>query len=86
MGHYANDCKSGEGSSGNDTHVTFAMICYEDGKYVKGEEENIQDSTNPEEEERRVDHGTACTIEELQGDPHLQSCVREVFKTGITNE
>ena len=43
MGHYANECKSGKNSSGSDKHVTFAMMCYEDEKYEKGEEENKQE-------------------------------------------
>ena len=27
-GHYANECRSGKGSSGSDSHDTFAMMCY----------------------------------------------------------
>ena len=52
MGHYANKCKSGKGSSGSDKHVTLAMMCYElnqDGKYEKEEEVNKDESKNPEE-------------------------------------
>ena len=45
-----------------------------------------EESLNPEDEERKVDPGTARNTEEPQGIPHLQSCVREVFTTGITNE
>ena len=89
MGHYANKCRSGKGSSGSDSHDTFAMMCYElnqDEKYEKEEEENKEESKNPEEEERRVDPGTARNTEEPQGIPHSQSCIREVFPTGITNE
>ena len=65
------------------------MMCYElnqDEKYEKGEEENKEESKNPEEEERRVDPGTARNPEESLGIPYLQSCVREAFMTGITNE
>ena len=47
MGHYANECKSQKDSSRSDKHVTFAMMCYEDEKYEKGEEENKQESKNP---------------------------------------
>ena len=89
MGHYSNQCKSGKGSSGNDKHVTFAMMCYEvnqDEKHEKGEEENKEESKNPEDEERKVDPGTARNTEKPQGIPHLQSCIREVFMTGIMNE
>ena len=37
LGHYANKCKSGKGKSGDEKHVTFAMICYENS-----EEENMR--------------------------------------------
>ena len=46
------------------------MMCYEDEKYEKGEEENKQESKNPEDEERKVDPGTARNTEEPQGIPH----------------
>ena len=88
LGHYADECKSGKGSSGSGKHVTFAMMCYEnnqDEKYEKGEEENKEESKNPDDEERKVDPGTARNTEEPQGIPHLQSCIREVVTTGITN-
>ena len=52
MGHYANEFKSGNGSSGSDKHVTVAMMCYEnnqDEKYEKGEE----GTKNPEDEEKK---------------------------------
>ena len=51
MGHYANKCRSQKDSSGNEKHVTFAVMCYEDEKYEKGEEENKQESKNPDDEE-----------------------------------
>ena len=86
MGHYANKCKSQKDSSRSEEHVTLAMMCYEDEKYEKGEEENKQESKNPDDEERKVDPGTARITEEPQGIPHLQSCIREVFTTGITND
>ena len=38
--------------SGSAKHVTFAMMCYEDEKYEKGEEENKQESKNPDDEEK----------------------------------
>ena len=75
-------------SSGNEKHVTFAM-CYENSeeeKYEKGEEENKQESKNPDDEERKVDPGTARNTEEPQGIPLMQSCVREGFTTGITSD
>ena len=86
LGHYANECKSQKDSSGSDKHVTFSMMCYEDGKYEKGEEENKEESKIPDDEERKVDPGTGRNTEEPQGIPHLQSCVREVFMTGIMND
>ena len=52
MGHYANKCRSGKGSTGSYSHDTFTMMCYElnqDEKYEKGEEENKEESKNPEE-------------------------------------
>ena len=86
IGHYTNECKSGRGSIGSEKHVSFAMMCYEDEKYEKGEEENKQESKNPEDEERKVDPGTVRTTEEPQGIPHSQSCIRQVFTTGILKE
>ena len=89
LGHYANECKCGKGSRGGEKHVTLAMMCYEnnqDEKYEKEEEENKEESKNPDDEERKVDPGTARNTEECQGIPHLQSCIREVFMTGIMNE
>ena len=41
---------------------------------------------NPEAKERKVDPTTTSNTEESQGIPCLQSCIREVFMTGITNE
>ena len=54
-------------------------------KNEKGEEENKKNQRT-EEEERYVGPGTARNTEEPQGIPHSQSCIREVFMTGITNE
>ena len=51
------------------------MMCYEDEKYEKGEEENKQESKNPEDEERKVDPGTARNTKES----HIHSCVSEKF-------
>ena len=89
MGHYTNEFKSRNGSSGSDKHVTFAMMCYEnnqDEKYEKGEEENKEETKNPKDEERKVDPGTARNTEEPHGIPHLQLYVREIFMTGVMNE
>ena len=77
MGHYANKCRSQNDSSRSEEHVTLAMMCYE---------ENKQESKNPDDEERKVDPGTARNSEEPQGIPHLQLCIREVFTSGITND
>ena len=74
-------------SSGNEKHVTFAMMCYENSegeKYEKGEEENKQESKNPDDEERKVDTQTVRNTEEPQGIPLMQLCIREFFMTGIT--
>ena len=89
LSHYANECRSGKGKSGNEKHVTFAMMCYEnhgEGKYENGEEENKQESKNPDEEERKQDLGTIRNTEEPQGIPHSQSCVREVFMARIMSD
>ena len=56
VGHYANGCKSGKGKSGDDKHVTFAMMCYvnsEEEKYENEEEENKQESKTPDDDERK---------------------------------
>ena len=86
MGHYANECKSQKDSSRSDKYVTFAMMCYEDEKYEKGEEENKQKSKTPDDEKRKIDPGTVRNTEEPQVIPNLQSCIREVFMTGIMSE
>ena len=55
MDHYANECKNEKNSSGNEKHVTLAMMCYENNeeeKYENGEEENKQESKHPDDEER----------------------------------
>ena len=86
MGHYANECKSQKDSSVGEKLVTFAMMWYEDEKYEKGEEENKEESKNPDDEERKVDPGTARNTVEPQGIQHLQLCIREEFMTGIMND
>ena len=73
-GHYANECKNGKKSSGDDKHDTFAMTCYENNeeeKYENGGEENKQKSKNPDDDERNVDPGTARNTEEPQGIPPM---------------
>ena len=70
VGHYANECKNDKESSGDDKHVTFAMMCYENSDEEKndnGGEENKQESKNPEDDERQADPGTARSTEEPQG-------------------
>ena len=89
LGHYANECKNDKDSSGDDKHVTFAMMCYENSEEDKngnGDDENKQESKNPEDDERKVDPGTARNTVELQGTPLMQSYVSNIFKTGVTNE
>ena len=88
LGHYANECKNDKNSSGDDKHVTFAMTCYENSeeeKYENGGEENKQ-AKNPEDDERKVDPGTARNTEEPQGIPLTQLYVSNIVTTGITNE
>ena len=89
LGHYANECRSGKGKSGNEKHVTVAMMCYENNeeeKYENGEEENKQESKHPDDEERKVDPGTVRNTEEPQEIPHSQLCISKVFMTGITSD
>ena len=89
LGHYANECRNEKETSGNEKHVTFPMMCYENSeeeKYENGEEENKQESKNPDDEERKVDLGTARNTEEPQGTPLTQSYVSNVFMTGIMSE
>ena len=89
LGHYANECKNDKDSSGEDKHVTFAMTCYENSEEEKNEnggEENKQESKNPEDDERKVDPGTARNTEEPQGTPLTQSYVSIIFMTGIMSE
>ena len=89
LGHYANECKNDKDSSGDDKHVTFAMTCYENSEEEKNEnggEENKQESKNAEDDERKVDPGTARNTEEPQGTPLMQSYISNVFMTGIVNE
>ena len=89
MGHYANECKNDKETSGNKKHVTFAMMCYENSeeeKYENSEEENKQESKNPDDDERKVDPGTARNTEEPQGIPLTLSYISNIFLTGITSE
>ena len=49
LGHYANECRNEKETSGNEKHVTFAMMCCENNeeeKYENGEEANEQESKN----------------------------------------
>ena len=89
LGHYANECNNDKETSGNEKHITFAIMCYENSekeKYENGEEENKQESKNPDDDERKVDPETARNTEEPQGIPLTQSYVSNVFMTGITSE
>ena len=89
LGHYANECKNDKNSSGNEKHVAFAMMCYENSeeeKYENGEEENEQESKNPDDDERKVDPGTARNTEEPQGIPLTQLYVSDIFMTGIMSD
>ena len=65
------------------------MMCYENSeeeKYENGEEDNKQESKNPDDDERKVDPGTARSTEEPQGTPLTQSYIRNIFTTGIMSE
>ena len=89
LGHHANECRNEKDSSGDDKHVTFAMMCYENSEEEKceiGEEENKQESKNPDDDERKVDPGTARNTEEPQGTHLMQLYISNVFMTGITSE
>ena len=89
LGHYGNECRNEKDSSGDDKHVTFAMMCYENSEEEKnenGEEENKQESKNPHDDERKVDPGTARNTEEPQGIPLMQSYISNVCTAGIMSE
>ena len=89
LGHYANECKNDKETSGNEKHVTFAMMCCENSeevKYEHGEEENKQESKNPDDDERKVDPGTARNTEDPQGAPLTQLYISNVCMTGIMSE
>ena len=65
------------------------MTCYENSeeeKYENAEEENEQKSKNPDDDDRRIDPGTAGNSEEPQGIPLMQLYVSNIFMTGITIE
>ena len=89
LGHYENECRNDKKSSGDDKHDTFAMTCYENSEEEKNEnveEENKQESKYPEDDERKVDPGTARNTEKPQGIPLMESYISNVFMTGIMNE
>ena len=50
------------------------------------EEENKQESKNPDDDERKVDPGTARNTEEPQGIPLMQSYISDIFMTGIMSD
>ena len=58
----------------------------EEEKYENGEEENKQESRNPDDNERKVDPGTARNTEEPEGIPLMQLYISNVFMTGIMSE
>ena len=65
------------------------MMCYENSeeeKYEIGEEENKEESKNPDNDERKVDSGTARNTDEPQGIPLMQLYVSDTFTTGITSD
>ena len=65
------------------------MMCYENSeeeKYENGEEENKQESKNPDDDERKVDSGTARNTEEPQGIPLTQSYISNIITTRIMSE
>ena len=89
LGYYANECRNEKETSGNEKHVTFAMMCCENSeeeKYENGEEANKQESKNREDDERIVVPGTTRNTEEPQGTPLMQSYISNIFTTGITSE
>ena len=65
------------------------MMCCENSeeeKYENGEEENKPESKDPDDDERKVDPGTARNTEEPQGIQLMQSYISNVFTTGIMSE
>ena len=89
LGHCANECKNEKKTSGNERHVTFSRMCCENSeeeKYENGEEENKQESRNPDDNESKVDPGTARNTEEAEGIPLMQLYISNVFMTGIMSE
>ena len=65
------------------------MMCCENSeeeKYENGKEENKQESKNHDDDERKVDPGTARNTGEPQGTPLMQSYVSNVPMTGITSD
>ena len=57
----------------------------EEGIYENREEENKQESKNTDDNERKVDPGTARNTEETQGIPLMQLYISDIFMTGITS-
>ena len=69
-------------TSGNEQHVTFSMMCCENGEeeiFENREEENKLQSKNPDDEERNVDPGTAWNTEGPQGTPLMQLYIRSIL-------
>ena len=58
------------------------MTCYENSeeeKYENGGEENKQESKNPEDDERKVEPGTARNTEDPQGISLMRLYISNVF-------
>ena len=65
------------------------MTCSEDAeddKNENGDDENKQELKKPEDDERKVGHGTPRNTEEPQGAPLMQSYISNVFMTQVMNE
>ena len=76
-------------TSGNEKHVTFSMMCCENSEekiFGNREEENELQSKNRDDDERKVDPGTAWNTEEPQGTPLMQLYISNIFVTGIMSE
>ena len=77
LGHYANKCKNDKETSGNEKHVTFAMMCCknsEEEKYENGEEENKQESKNPNDDDERKEILEQPGTLKNPKEPHWHSC------------
>ena len=89
LGHYANECRNEKDSRGDDKHVSFPVMCYEnreEEKNANGGEEHKQESKIRNDYERNVDPGTARNTENTQGTQLMKSYVRNIFSTGIMSE